>query len=102
MGSFGIHEVTIVAANEFVVTGRCYEEPILIGDIFRFLYELNDEQRPKSERRIELKVVRLEAYGRQLKQLEGGLTAAMSLIGTGGEQLRDRFVLSQRAAVYFP
>jgi hypothetical protein len=85
---FGIYEIVEDGGNLHVV-GRCHKGPIKIGDRFSLQYRLEIEMDggdygPSSRRNespIDLVVVCIRAYKRDLRELDEGMTAQMELLG---------------------
>jgi hypothetical protein len=98
---FGISAVTLRGPT-LIVEGRCHIGPIRRGDVFTTISEITVERTPERYgpttlhpiAAVELKVVAIEAYGRELTELTQSLTARMILTGTGGEQVKSDLVLS--------
>jgi len=89
VGQFGVHGDVAISGEVMQVIGRCYTGPIRIGDVFR------SAQAPSGERvLVALTVVAMDAYGHALDEIQEGLTARLTLRGTGAEHLADETVLS--------
>ncbi len=87
-GQFGVHEVAIGAAATRV-TGRCYTGALRSGDVFRSA-QASSGQRAA----VELTIVTIECYGHLMGEIQEGLTARLTLRGTGAEHLAAETVLS--------
>ena len=88
---FGVHGVTGEGLAT-AVTGRCYVGPICVGDFFDHLISQDEASDPGQP--IRLRVLRIEAYGQSLDELDTGLTARLYLSGDLPAQLADGWVLS--------
>src|SRR5262245_46165346 len=86
---FGIHEIVQNADSRVVIDGRCNGGVIAVGDQFHRLYRVTVERTMAAYREVEraliattdLKVTKIEAYGRELPAIEEGLTARLYLQG---------------------
>jgi hypothetical protein len=74
---FGVHGVEVV--EPCTVVGRCYKGPLKIGGTFT---SFQDEAR--TEHSVCLEITQIEAYNRQLDEIDEGLTARLTLSGSGG------------------
>jgi len=89
VGRFGVHGDATTSGEVTQVIGRCYTGPIRIGDAFR------SAQSPGGERvAVALTVVAMDSYGHALDEIQEGLTARLTLRGTGADHLADETVLS--------
>ena len=88
---FGVHGVTDEGLATAVI-GRCYVGPICVGDFFDQL--ISEDEASGSGQPIRLRVLRIEAYGHDLPELDTGLTARLHLSGDLPAQLADGWVLS--------
>ena len=92
-----------VAPNQWRVGGRCYLGPIRLGDtftaIFEFIGDIQDDTAYTKQviRRglLHMEVKTITAYGYSLDQLDMGVSAALLLEGTGGDQLKLKLVLGE-------
>ena len=87
-GQFGVHEVAI-GADVTRVTGRCYTGPLRTGDVFRGAQASSGEHAA-----VALTIVAIECYGHLMDEIQEGLTARLTLRGTGAEDLAAETVLS--------
>jgi hypothetical protein len=76
MGQFGIHAVE--GADS--VIGRCYRGPLKLGVVFTSF-----EDESGTMHSVRLKITRIEAYRRELDELDEALTARLHLRGDGLE-----------------
>ncbi|GAC1351424.1 MAG: hypothetical protein NVS3B20_05490 [Polyangiales bacterium] len=92
MAEFGIHGVE-KHNGEIVVIGRCYSGIIKRGDVFNSLR--GDAHVPKSQgQMVNLTVMRMVAYQRDLDEIDEGLTAQLFLSGEPSVAINDGSVLS--------
>jgi translation elongation factor EF-Tu-like GTPase len=87
-GQFGVHEVAF-GADVTHVTGRCYTGSLRIGDVIRGTQASSGEHAA-----VELTIVAIECYGHLMDEIQEGLTARLTLRGTGAEHLAAETVLS--------
>lgn len=92
---FGINTVSPVTNREALITGRCFYGKISVGARFRraFVVILSPDE-STSERRlianVDLRITKIEAYGKELDELDEGLTAAITVCGDGVSLLSPR------------
>jgi hypothetical protein len=79
------------ASGRFHVIGRCGDAPIRVGDTFSVLHVpngvANDKPSIGDARPVQLKIVGIQAYQRNLSELGGGMTASIDLEGSGADEL---------------
>ena len=92
-------EFLIAVAKENLVMGRNGDVPISIGDVFtRMVYYIpkkppyEESSKIDKEQNIEIKVVKIYAYGRDLNELSGLTTGAILVTGET-DKLRSDWVL---------
>jgi hypothetical protein len=89
-------------ADKTFIAGWCYRGPISIGDVFNSVYELiplkNEEgcygHRVENNRPVDIYVVKMKAYGHELKEIYEGLSAEIEIAGEGCDLVKPRDVLS--------
>jgi hypothetical protein len=85
------------------VIGRCGDYAIELGDVFDVVYRLIPTPTPdgygpdvrEGDRAVQLRVEKIEAYQKSLGDLGPGMTARLSLAGTGGDLVRNEDVLGR-------
>jgi hypothetical protein len=98
---FSVDRKQRLSAKQYVI-GRCWDEPIPIGSVFRVVYrreirKVNDEFEvlpPVNIRTVALTVRGIDNYGLNLDMLGEGSTGRMWLEGAGFELLRAGDTLS--------
>jgi hypothetical protein len=79
--------------------GRCTEDAIRVGDVFTQTYFLPGSSDSKGgatrsdEKTLQLRIVNLQAYGRELRQLGPGMTGTIDLDGTGADLVQPGALL---------
>jgi hypothetical protein len=100
--------VRVVRSDEraLVIDGRCATGTVSRGNVFHRVVEAHPvahegEMRTHSthERAVQLKVTALEAYEKDWKSLEAGMTARVTFAGEGGCCVRDGDVLQEIVAL---
>jgi hypothetical protein len=92
---FGVEEAT-VGDDQLFVTGRCYQGPIHVGDLFVVArqQQTTEVSEGSDARAVRLTIKAIAAYGRSLEILDSGLTARLELAGAGATAVRHRDILS--------
>jgi hypothetical protein len=98
---FGVVRVVSRDAQGLVIDGRCYQSELRVGGIFTLLYEVplvDDGDTLRSEGRVNhqdvtLRVDRIEAYRREIEFINRGMTARLTLSGSGCDLVREGLVL---------
>jgi translation elongation factor EF-Tu-like GTPase len=85
--AFGLHGVTVIG-DAVTVIGRCYAGVLRVGAVFTSVVAPDGTAAP-----AHLAILRIEAYQRDLDQLEEGLTARLTLRGTAAAALLAGAVL---------
>lgn len=85
--AFGLHDVTVIGAAVTVI-GRCYAGVLGVGAVFTSVVAADGTAAP-----VDLAIVRIEAYQRDLDQIEEGLTARLTLRGPAAAALHAGAVL---------
>ena len=84
--------------GQLFVDGRCYEDSLSVGDIFRQLYrlapigprtEMGWEWELSESRRVNLRIDEILFCGKNLDSLPGGYTARLRISGQGEELVRN-------------
>jgi hypothetical protein len=83
MFEFGIHDI-----DRNTVIGRCYKGPLRVGEMFTSFEDEANTTHP-----VELEITCIEAYNRELEEIDAGLTARLTLRGLGADSLSQRGVL---------
>jgi hypothetical protein len=86
MFAFGIHRIEL--SEPCTVIGRCYEGPLRVGGAFT---SFDDEG--GTAHIVRLEITHIEAYNRELDEIDEGLTARITLQGIGGHLLKERGIL---------
>jgi hypothetical protein len=86
MFAFGIHGVEDV--EPCTVIGRCYKGPLRVGGVFTLF-----EEEGGTAHVVRLEVLQIEAYQRELDEIDEGLTARLTLHGSGGQLVKERGIL---------
>lgn len=88
MFEFGVYKIERV--DPVVVIGRCHKGAIRVGSTFTsFRCEVG------STHAVHLEVVEIEAYKRILQDIDEGLTARLTLRGSGWQLLDESGVLEE-------
>lgn len=95
---FIVNGVVEGTQGRFHVMGRCGDEPIRVGDVFdgiRIPVAVADIVPAESGtfRPVSLVVERIQAYHRQLEELDAGMTGTIDLHGSGIELIVPGCVL---------
>jgi len=93
-----ISEIEGVGSESFVVAGRCSEGPIKTGDVFTAVYRLEittlgAPPRCVSPVSVSLQVREIVIYGTKFDALEKGLSARLTLEGSGRTALNTGMLL---------
>lgn len=96
---FGIAAIEKADAKCVVLVGRCYRGPIRVGDVFAsasrlIAAPLGESPRRSSSIETALTLVKIEAYGSSLNELDEGVTARIVLQGRGVAVLSAEMVLA--------
>ena len=98
--TFVIAQVGRADERSLIATGRCAGGALARGAVFVLATEATVTEeggelvtRHTREREVSLTVDAIDAYGRAWKTLEAGMTAAVTLSGSGAEGLRAGDVL---------
>lgn len=86
---FGVHGVATADGDMTEVIGRCFRGPISVGDCFTGVRSVDAQSR----RPVGLRVIRIEAYGQSLPELDEGLTGRLLLQGSPDPLVLDGSVL---------
>lgn len=86
---FEVAEIQQLGSGRVRISGRCYEYPIRLGDVFTAVYRYvrdgldpGEPHAPRAEERsIALTVERIEFYRNDLDELSSGLTGYVTLEG---------------------
>jgi hypothetical protein len=97
MGEFGVHDVEHIAETT-IVSGRCYKGPLSVGDTFLSVISLGPTGDRLDSQPVKLKIQEMIAYGREMDQIDEGLTAKIKLAGESGELVSQQSVLSTSSA----
>ena len=101
MMEFGVYRIVKSGRAGLVVDGRCNSGRISVGIEFKRVYSAIVEKSRLGYQdvgrtrlaSVKLKVTRIEAYGRDLSEIETGLTARLHLAGSGADQVPDGSIL---------
>jgi hypothetical protein len=86
MADFGITQAE--GEGPWKVIGRVYKDVLRVGATFTSIVRADG-----SSHRVELRIIRIEAYRRDLDAADEGLTALITVSGHGGEWMEDRSIL---------
>jgi hypothetical protein len=99
-----VFEISAVktSGSQTVIEGRCLVGPIKLGDTFSTVSRMTVQMIRQSYghpifdpvAQVEIRVDSISAYGRQIKFLSDVMTAALSVSGTGIENLKAGLVVS--------
>jgi hypothetical protein len=104
---FSADGIIVGKPGQLRIIGRCCEDPVRIGDAFESVYDYQysvDSDGHELARRVNpvavrLRIVGIEAYGRELESLGEGMTGALDLEGSGQELVHPGLVLSGELVV---
>ena len=105
--SFYVHHIFSRQSGRITVDGRCCDDAIKRGDIFRVVFRhlfpkdmqgFAEKRAPMAQRHVSLRVVSMTAYDRPFEELDPGLTARIELEGVGGELLMEDDILGSEYA----
>jgi hypothetical protein len=86
MAELGVHGIERIAPC--TVIGRCYKGPLRVGGTFTSF-----EDETGSTHLVRLEVTRIEAYRRELDEIDEGLTARLTLRGDGAALVQEKGAL---------
>ena len=92
MAEFGVHGVEHDKGTTIVI-GRCYKDTLAVGDTFQLVTLLEPQGGEAKSHAVNLTIQRMVAYGREMEQIDEGLTAQLRLAGEGGERVIPQSVL---------
>lgn len=87
MNSFGVHGVTRLSEDNYLIVGRCYNGAIAIGTVFCCVHQMDDDGHVLVINAVSLEVSSIRAHGFNHERIESGLTAELKVSGTGGARV---------------